>query len=92
MRNREHTVTCQVTALPDQCHSDYQAISGGNVTSAISDSFEHLARTIGNMSFDSVTVQFIFFHDRTLDIYIRRMCAVSSIWIERAPWSVGPKE
>lgn len=62
MRNCEHTLVYQVTAIPDPYHSDYQAISGGNVKRAIFESFEHLARTIGNMPPDSVTVQFLFYY------------------------------
>lgn len=60
MKNREHTMTYQITAVPDPNHSDYRAISGGNVNRAVSGSFEHLARTLSNLPPESVTVQFIF--------------------------------
>ncbi len=80
MSSNGYSVTLQIPEIPDPAFSQYQAVAGGDIRTAIADGCEHILRTLSNMPADSVSAELLFVynpagngHDRQsrLRLYLR---------------------
>lgn len=60
MTQNPFTIIYHISQIPDPAYSQYQAIAGSDIRSAVADGFEHLLRTLAQMPPQTVSAELLF--------------------------------